>query len=129
MRHSLWPDETMRGHNTAIKEISDSRDTWGFVAVTADGAPAGFAEISIRKAANGCESQPVPFLEGIWIEPRYRRQGIGAQLIGHIEGFLQARGFSEIGSDSLIENLDAHDAHKAWGFAETERVVYFRKFL
>jgi aminoglycoside 6'-N-acetyltransferase I len=129
MRRLLWPDETARDHDAAIDEILNARDAWGFIAQSADDEPLGFAEISIRKAANGCESQPVPFLEGIWVEPRSRRRRVGARLIAHIETFLKARGFRELGSDSLIENQAAHDAHAGWGFAETERVVYFRKPL
>jgi aminoglycoside 6'-N-acetyltransferase I len=38
-------------------------------------------------------------------------------------------GLSEIASDSLIDNVAAHAAHRALGFAETERVVYFRRPL
>jgi aminoglycoside 6'-N-acetyltransferase I len=129
MRRLLWPDETAHGHDAAIDEILNARDAWGFIAETPDNEPIGFAEISIRKAANGCESQPVPFLEGIWVEPRSRRRRVGGRLIAHIEAFLTARGFRELGSDSLIENQAAHEAHARWGFSETERVVYFRKPL
>jgi aminoglycoside 6'-N-acetyltransferase I len=129
MRTSLWPDETVRGHHAAIGEILAAKDAWGFIAETSENEPLGFAEISIRKAANGCESQPVPFLEGIWVEPQSRRRRVGARLIAHIEAFLTARGFHELGSDSLIENQAAHEAHARWGFSETERVVYFRKPL
>jgi aminoglycoside 6'-N-acetyltransferase I len=129
MRRLLWPDETGRGHDADIRKIRDAKDAWGFIAETPDNEALGFAEISIRKAANGCESQPVAFLEGIWVEPRSRRRRVGAQLIAHIETFLKARGFRELGSDSLIENQAAHDAHASWGFSETERVVYFRKPL
>jgi aminoglycoside 6'-N-acetyltransferase I len=129
MRRLLWPDESARGHDDAIDEILNAKDAWGFIAEAADDAPLGFAEISIRKAANGCESQPVPFLEGIWVESRSRRRRVGARLIAHIEAFLTARGFRELGSDSLIENQAAHEAHARWGFSETERVVYFRKPL
>ena len=129
MRRLLWPDETVHAHDAAINEILHAKDAWGFIAEAADNEPLGFAEISIRKAANGCESQPVPFLEGIWVEPRFRRRRIGARLIGDIETFLKSQGFCELGSDSLIENQGAHDAHAGWGFSETERVVYFRKCL
>ena len=41
----------------------------------------------------------------------------------------RARGFREIGSDALLDNRASHAAHAGWGFAETERVVYFRKVL
>ena len=102
---------------------------WGFIAETDDGAPVGFAEITIRPFANGCDSRPVPFLEGIWVEAALRRRGIGARLVRHVEEFIVARGFCEIGSDALMENHVSHAAHRRWGFCETERVVHFRKLL
>jgi aminoglycoside 6'-N-acetyltransferase I len=49
--------------------------------------------------------------------------------MAHIEAFLITRGFREIGSDALNENHASHAAHRAWGFSETERVIYFRKAL
>lgn len=103
-------------------------DAWGFIAEV-DGAAIGFAEVAIRPYANGCDSQPVAFLEGIWVAEPARRRGIGAQLVAHIEAFLLARGFCELGSDTPLANRASQDAHRRWGFAETERVVYFRKPL
>jgi aminoglycoside 6'-N-acetyltransferase I len=126
MRQALWPEAGE--HAQDIERILASADEWAFLA-EADGAPAGFAEISIRKFANGCEAAPVPFLEGIWVEPEYRRRGIGRALVAHVEAFVRALGFREIGSDALIDNRASHAAHAAWGFSETERVVYFRKGL
>ena len=86
-------------------------------------------QLAIRDYANGCASRPVPFLEGIWVKAPFRRQGIGTRLISHIEAFLTARGFREIGSDTELENHASQSAHRGWGFSETERVVYFRKLL
>jgi aminoglycoside 6'-N-acetyltransferase I len=129
MRAALWPDATVQLHAAEIETFLAGPDAWSFIAETAEGAPAGFAEVALRPYANGCETRPVPFLEGIWVEPRFRRQRLGAQLMAHIEAFLAARGFREIGSDALIDNCVSHTAHSAWGFCETERVVYFRKSL
>jgi len=129
MRAALWPGEAAEVHAKDIDAMLGSASGWGFIVETDDGDAAGFAEISIRPFANGCDSRPVPFLEGIWVEPPFRRRGIGALLVKHIEAFVTARGFREIGSDALIENLASHAAHRSWGFAETERVVHFRKLL
>jgi aminoglycoside 6'-N-acetyltransferase I len=129
MRSGLWPDESPSMHARSVEAILAGDDAWGFIAESIDGTPAAFAEVSIRKYANGCDSQPVPFLEGIFVRPQFRRQGAGARLIAHMEAFLTARGFNELGSDALIDNHDSHAAHRGWGFSETERVVYFRKVL
>jgi aminoglycoside 6'-N-acetyltransferase I len=129
MRGALWPHESAPAHAQAIDDILASADVWGFIADAADGSVAGFAEVAIRKYANGCDTAPVAFLEGIWINPRMRRRGIAAQLIAHAEAFLAARGFRELGSDTELDNTASQAAHLAWGFSETERVVYFRKLL
>jgi aminoglycoside 6'-N-acetyltransferase I len=128
MRHALWPDGSLEEHGKDIGRVLAGGDYWGFVAML-EGQAVGFAEIAIRKYANGCESMPVPFLEGIWVNPQHRRRGISRSLVAHVEEFVRARGFREIGSDALLDNRASHAAHAGWGFAETERVVYFRKVL
>jgi aminoglycoside 6'-N-acetyltransferase I len=129
MRAALWPEDTPEAHAGAIDRLLGKGGAWGFVAEALDGAALGFAEIAIRDYANGCESAPVPFLEGIWVKAQFRRRGVGARLIGHAETFLNKLGFREIGSDTHIGNFTSQAAHVAWGFSETERVVYFRKRL
>ncbi|WP_410001236.1 GNAT family N-acetyltransferase [Rhizobium leguminosarum] len=101
----------------------------GYLALRPDHAPLGFAEICIREYANGCTAQPVPFLEGIWIDPKHRRHGVGRALVESITGDLIEQGFHELCSDADIRNRRSHQVHQNWGFAETERVVYFRKVL
>jgi aminoglycoside 6'-N-acetyltransferase I len=128
MRAALWPEESAAEHAHGIDELLRNGRAWGFVAEVG-GVPAGFAELAIRDYANGCDSRPVPFLEGIFVGERFRRRGIGARLVAHVEAFAAARGFSEIGSDAEIANSASHAAHRGWGFVETERVVYFRKVL
>jgi aminoglycoside 6'-N-acetyltransferase I len=128
MRAALWPDESAEEHAHGIDELLGSDRAWGFIAEVG-GEPAGFAELAIRDYANGCISRPVPFLEGIFVREEFRRRGIGARLVAHVEGFATARGFAEIGSDTEIANSGSHAAHRSWGFVETERVVYFRKAL
>jgi len=129
MRAALWPDETRVAHAAAADALLRDAAFFALIAEAADGTAAGFAEIALRKYANGCESQPVPFLEGIWVEPAFRRRGVAARLITRAEELLAARGFRELGSDTPIDNTVSQAAHRAWGFCETERVVYFRKPL
>jgi aminoglycoside 6'-N-acetyltransferase I len=129
MRHALWPFTTADENRRDIDNILSSDGTTGFVALDETGAPAGFAEVAVRPYANGCEETPVAFLEGIWVTPAFRRRGIGERMITHIGRFLSAMGYNELCSDALLDNTVSHDAHRSWGFTETERVVYFRKPL
>ncbi len=112
MRRRLWPDETLAAHRAMVDENLASDAAWGFMAEI-NGAPAGFAELAIRKYANGCETRPVPFLEGIWVEARFRRHRVGARLVAHLEAFLRERGFRELGSDVLADDRPSHAAHAA----------------
>jgi aminoglycoside 6'-N-acetyltransferase I len=129
MRATLWPDEAAEVHVQDVEGMLAGATGWGFVAQNDDGAAIGFAEITLRPFANGCDSRPVPFLEGIWVDARFRPRGIGARLVAAVEAFVTARGFHEIGSDALIENKISHAAHRRWGFSETETVMHFRKLL
>jgi aminoglycoside 6'-N-acetyltransferase I len=129
LRGELWPDDTVESHERELEAHLSRNTLWAFVAVPPNGAAAGFAEIAVRDYANGCLSRPVAFLEGVWVRPPYRRQGVGARLLRTAEAFLLSRGFAELGSDARLDNGIAHEAHAGWGFEETERVVYFRKVL
>jgi len=129
LRCALWPDESAADLESGIYLFLADPEMWAFIAEDETGTPHAFAETALRKYANGCEQQPVPFLEGIWVAPDARRQGVAQKLIDHIGAFFRAKGFTEMCSDALIDNHVSHAAHAGWGFTETERVVYFRKPL
>ncbi len=129
MRQALWPSTTRAENRNDIAKILAAPDMWAFIALDEAGMPAAFAEVSLRRYVNGCEETPAAFLEGIWTAAAYRRRGLGDQLVAYIGDFLKAKGFRELCSDALLDNTASHAAHRSWGFAETERVVYFRKHL
>ena len=128
MRQELWPWATREQHLYEVKELIESGEFVAW-AVWRGNEAIGFLELYVRPFANGCNSRPVPFLEGIWIEPAWRSNGIGRQLLNVAENWAKSKGHSEMGSDADLENINSHKAHLAWGFVETERVVYFRKGL
>ena len=129
MRTSLWDDLTDDQNQTEISRMLTNELSTTYFVVDAADRPIGFAEIFIRDYANGCTQQPVPFLEGIWIDDDYRRSGVGRALIDRITSDLTEQGYVELCSDILETNHQSHRAHENWGFEETERVVYFRKGL
>jgi len=92
--------------------------------------PVGFIEGSLRSDyVNGTESSPVGFVEGVYVVPSWRRKGIARQLFAAIGDWAKARGCRELASDALIDNEASQRAHRALGFRETERVVYFTRVL
>jgi aminoglycoside 6'-N-acetyltransferase I len=128
MRKALWSGASASEHRAEMRDLAAQPEFAGFMA--REGVAAvGFAEVFVRPFANGCASRPVPFLEGIWVAPAARGRGVGRALLVAVEAWCRGRGFAELGSDAPLANEASHRAHAAWGFAETERVVYFRKPL
>jgi aminoglycoside 6'-N-acetyltransferase I len=100
------------------------------MALNAQGDSLGFAEAMLRTDnVNGCATSPVAFLEGIYVEPSARRQGVARALADVVEQWARQMGCREFASDALLENVSSHCMHRGLGFEETERVVYFRKDL
>jgi len=130
LRAALWPDDRYATMRDEIPAMLSDAQLGAFVAADADGALIGFAECSLRRDyVNGTESSPVGFLEGWFVAPAWRRHGVGRALLQAVEHWTRDHGAAEFASDALLANDSSHSAHRACGFEETERVVYFRKRL
>ncbi|MBG0509998.1 GNAT family N-acetyltransferase [Agrobacterium sp. MOPV5] len=128
LRHRLWPDASPAEHRAELQDVSDNEV--GFIAYDPAGMAIGFAEASLRHDyVNGCDTSPVAFLEGVYVEEAFRKQGVAAALIAEVTHWATSKGVSELASDADISNVDSHRMHAALGFEETQRVVYFRKSL
>jgi aminoglycoside 6'-N-acetyltransferase I len=129
LRSALWSGmseaEQLSGMADAL-----ARGHYVRLAVTASGSAVGFVEASKRvDYVNGTSSSPVAFLEGLYVALASRRQGVARALVESVVKWALAEGCSELASDALLDNSEAHAAHRALGFEETERVVYFRREL
>ena len=125
MRLRLWPDDSEAEH---LRYMADAFARGYFVrlAIAVSGAAMGFVEASKRvDYVNGTNSSPVAFLEGLYVEPASRGSGVARALVAAVEAWAAEAGYTELASDSPIKNTVAHAVHRALGFAETERVVYF----
>jgi aminoglycoside 6'-N-acetyltransferase I len=128
LRRALWPDLGPADAEDAAAWLAQP-DAATFVAVRPGGGLAGFAEFAVRPWAEGCGAGPVAYLEGWYVDPDARRAGVGATLVRAGEAWARGRGLGELASDALIDNTTSHRAHLALGFAEVERVVFYRKPL
>lgn len=129
LRSALWPEASETEHLAGMADAI-ARGHYVRLAVTADGAVLGFVEASKRTDyVNGTSSSPVAFLEGLYVVPAARRKGIARTLVRSVVTWASREGCSELASDALLDNGTAHLVHRALGFEETERVVYFRKAL
>ena len=131
MRLALWPDATADEHRGYMALALAQPERFLQLMIYDEKRRAiGFIEGSIRgDYVNGTESSPVGFVEGVYVLPVWRRKGIARQLFAAIADWAKARGCRELASDALIDNEASQRAHRALGFRETERVVYFSKLL
>ncbi|HYK11694.1 MAG TPA: GNAT family N-acetyltransferase [Gemmatimonadales bacterium] len=130
LRRELWPDESARDHELAVREYFTGprgvpREV--LVAVDLDGNVVGFAELSIRNVVDNCTTDRVAYLEGWCVAPTSRRRGIGRVLIEEAERWAVRQGCTEFGSDTNLDNPAAAAAHRALGFIESGQVRNFRK--
>jgi len=129
MRAALWPG-SLSEHDAETRAYFEERSGFPIVFVAeVDGRLAGFLVLDHRKYAPGCQSSPVPFIEGWYVEPASQRQGIGRALVEAAEAHARAAGHHEIASDTELTNADGIAAHRAVGYEEVERVVCFRRSL
>lgn len=125
MRTALWPDQTADD----MRRWSARTDATTLVAESADGALVGFIEVGERPFADGCDTAPVAYIEGWWVDPNHRAAGVGAALVRAAEDWARARALTEIASDAELHNVASQRAHERLGFTEACRAVLYAKRL
>jgi aminoglycoside 6'-N-acetyltransferase I len=119
MMQSLW----------AAAGDYDFSDERVFVWEQQDQGLGGFISFSIRPWAEGCESTPVPYIEGLWVAPHLRKSGVATKLVAAVEEWCVRNGFNELGSDIEVNNEISQKMHTSLGFEPTMRLQFFRKVL
>lgn len=127
LRKLLWDNTVESEHLLEMNEIISDPESQ-LVLVAAEGnALIGFLEASIRHFAEDCETDNVGYLEGWYVEPEYRRSGVGRSLVGSAESWAKNCGCVEMASDAEVGNEESLAAHNQLGYAETSRLIHFRK--
>ncbi len=131
LREALWPHCSRAEHLSEMSSfIANPARYAQFVAYSDSGEAVGFIEASVRTDyVNGAETSPVAFLEGIYVVPKARRRGIAASLVAAVTQWGMSVGCREFASDVSLDNHTSQVVHRALGFRETERVVFFCKSL
>ncbi|GAB4489728.1 MAG: GNAT family N-acetyltransferase [Anaerolineales bacterium] len=129
MRCALWGDASAEEHEAEMRDILADPDSPVFVAARPTGLLGGFLEGGVRKYADGCDSSPVGYIEGWYVDADLRCQGLGGALVQAMEAWARKRGLTEMASDTWIENETSIAAHKRLGYEEAERLVHFVKRL
>src|SRR5262245_48552952 len=101
MRAALWPETPAGSHAKEIAAfLSGELTGWlagleavvVFVAVRPGGELCGFIEASVRPMADGCTTHPVGYVEGWFVDPDVRRQGVGRLLIEAAQAWAASQG-------------------------------------
>jgi len=129
LRQLLWDATTEDDHKSEMLDIIEHSDSQ-LVLIAETGANiVGFLEVSVRSFAEDCETDHVGYLEGWFVDPAFRKMGIGGDLVRMAEMWVREKGCTEMASDAELGNEPSLAAHQKLGYEETSRLIHFRKEL
>ena len=124
----LWPDNSTGDMERELRLLFEKGAAF-FLAWEEERA-VGFAQCQLRHDyVEGTEHSPVGYLEGIYVDERFRCRGIGKALLKACEEWAGAMGCKEFASDCELTNTQSQRFHAALGFQEANRIVCFVKQL
>lgn len=130
MRHQLGPEWLTDDFDVLMDEYFEHATIQGLphavLIAEQHGTVVGFAEVSLREYAEGCDSSPVGYLEGWFVAASARGTGIGRQLVDHAQAWAASRGCREFASDAELDNTTSLHAHAALGFEAVCDIRCFR---
>jgi len=93
-----------------------------------DGKTVGFAQCQLRRDyVEGTSSSPVGYLEGVFVEPAYRKHGYGKALVDACVQWAKEKECREFASDCEWNNEQSRLFHLQTGFQEANRIICFVK--
>lgn len=123
----LWPENQFEELKNEYVSMLKTHKHKAYLYI-ADNKPIGFVQLSIRTDyVEGSDSSPVGYVEGIYVEPQYRRQGISKELLKKGEQWVKEKGCTQIGSDIEYDNTTSYHFHEGIGFKEANRLICFIK--
>ena len=88
--------------------------------------PLGFISLSIRTDyVEGTDTRPVAYLEGIYVLPAHRRQGLARRMIAFARTWARQQGCTQLASDCELCNTESQALHRALGFSQVNIVVCY----
>jgi aminoglycoside 6'-N-acetyltransferase I len=129
MRTLLWPHADPEGLARELDSILQDARTPVFVAERPGGGLCGLLEAGTRPYADGCDTSPVGYIEGWYVDADLRGTGIGRLLVAEAEDWAREQGLHEMASDTAIANESGLRAHLALGYKEMEHLIHFAKAL
>lgn len=123
----MWSNHTITELEQDFIDIINNPNNVCFIKYIDDN-PIGFVESSKRyDYVEGTRTNPVGYLEGIYILEDYRLKGYAKELLMVCEKWAKEEGCKEFASDCGLDNQDSLSFHKAMGFMEVSRIICFKK--
>ena len=106
----------------------DQLDKYHTIIAKTDSQAVGYATVTVRTDhVEGASTARVGYLEAIYVDPAYRKQGIARALFARGESWCKDQGCTEMGSDTWHWNTVAQDFHEHLGFRKEDILVHFYK--
>lgn len=128
LRHALWPDADLDELQQEADALAADSMQPVFVA-DCGGRLCGLLEASIRTSAPGCRTDRIGYIEGWYVEPTWRKQGIGGRLVAAAETWARSQGCTEMASDTTSDYPISPEAHARLGYRKTRHDIFFAKEL
>ena len=130
MGRELWKDYQETYLKKQLERVIGANNQRIYIAKNSKGIAVGFAIFTIRTDyVEGSEKAPTGYLEGIYIEPDFRNNGISKRFLEMGEQWLKSNNCMQLGSDTWLSNTNARAFHKQFGFKEEIELVHFLKEL
>ncbi len=125
----MWKDHDPEDLEAEFRKLVMNDEAACFIKY-AEHKPIAFAQCQLRHDyVEGTESSPVGYLEGIYVQEKYRKNGYAAELLSECEKWAKEKGCAEFASDCELDNADSFAFHISLGFEEVNRIICFRKDL
>lgn len=127
---ALWPHYNKNSLAKVFHDILSSKSETSYICRNSEDVPVGFVNISLRNDyVAGATSKPVGYLEGIYVKPKYRKQGVAKELTKIAEKWSFEMGSQDFASNAEINNVNSQNFHKKIGFKEANITVNYIKKL
>ena len=125
----LWGEHSISDLERILVGYISNEESTVFYKVI-DGKYVGVALCALRHDyVEGCCTSPVGYLEGVFVDQKYRNKGIAKELCLECEKWAKRKGCSEFASDCELINNESLAFHLNIGFKEENRIICFKKEL
>lgn len=108
------------------EQFTEGKFPFEFLYYSPSNIAVAWISLSLRHDyVEGCQFSPVAYVEGIFVHPDYRGQGIATELLDFADSWAKSHGARELASDTDFENIHSQTFHTKNGFREVSRNIHY----